>query len=791
MRGERGVVMKKYIMILAFGFLMFFFVACTEGDSEASTDMLLSVEINPSFQFVIGQDDKVKSYRLNNEDAEIIGADLDLVGMNYEDALQAMIQQAIQTGYIDVERNDQAVALMAANGDETEENQFRETVQTQLRTYFQENAIGAVVLNHGELDPEVIDFSETNEVSIGFAKLALTYLLEHAEASIEDVLAMTPSELVTGINEKNNTFMNTYRNQRQTQALAVQNELKAMVAEKVQVHQAAVTAGTKSQPDLTGIEVSYMNNYAGMKEAYQERNAARKNQAKAKLALEVPRMVSLDINPAIEMVIDVQGYVFSVMYKNEDAEIVGAGLELVGKTYQEALQLYMNAAVETGYIDVERNDNGVALMASSLDAELDETFRLQIQTMLQTYFQENALGAVVINKAEVNEEIENLVTTYDISYGFAKLVLSYLEAYPDEVIEDVLLLEPEDLIEDLASFQIDYQAQYKSEREADALLIKNQMKMQVQTKVQEHNDAVAAGKKSQPDMTGVLEQYMTNYQAKVQEFVQANETRKNNAKGSTTQGTGSMLSVNINPEMDMIIDANGYVISAMYKNEDAEIVGAGLALIGLHYEEALQLYLHAAIQTGYLDIERNDNAVVVQTANMNEGVESELQLQVQTKLQTFFQENAIGAVVLTCGEIDPEVQELVDLYDITVGHAKLIIEYMALYPDMSIDDVLLIPVQQLILYMIDEQQTHMQQFKNQRELEAQAIKDEMADALKSQVQAHFQQVDNGTKTQPDITGIKEQYLNNYDTMHEGYVLRNQERKEAAKERVQQKSQQPS
>jgi hypothetical protein len=791
MRGERGVVMKKYITILAFGFLMFFFVACTEGDPVTSTDMLLSVEINPSFQFVIGQDGKVKSYRLNNEDAEIIGADLNLVGMNYEDALQAMIQQAIQTGYIDVERNDQAVALMAANGDETEENQFRETVQTQLRTYYQENAIGAVVLNHGELDPEVIDFSETNEVSIGFAKLALTYLLEHAETSIEDVLAMTPSELVTGINEKNNTFMNTYRNQRQTQALAVQNELKAMVAEKVQAHQAAVTAGTKSQPDLTGIEASYMNNYAGMKEDYQERNATRKNQAKAKLALEVPRMVSVDINPAIEMVIDVQGYVFSVMYKNEDAEIVGAGLELVGKTYQEALQLYMNAAVETGYIDVERNDNGVALMASSLDTELDEAFRLQIQTMLQTYFQENALGAVVINKAEVNEEIENLVTTYDISYGFAKLVLSYLEAYPDEVIEDVLLLEPEDLIEDLASFQINYQAQYKSEREADALLIKNQMKMQVQAKVQEHKDAVAAGTKTQPDMTGVLEQYMTNYQTKVQEFVQANESRKNNAKGSTTQGTGSMLSVNINPEMDMIIDANGYVISAMYKNEDAEIVGAGLTLIGLHYEEALQLYLHAAIQTGYLDIERNDNALVVQTANMNESVESELQLQVQTKLQTFFQENAIGAVVLTCGEIDPEVQELVDLYDITVGHAKLIIEYMALYPDMSIDDVLLIPVQQLILYMIDEQQTHMQQFKNQRELEAQAIKDEMVDALKSQVQAHFQQVDNGTKTQPDITGIKEQYLNNYDTMHEGYVLRNQERMEAAKERVQQKSQQPS
>lgn len=783
--------MKKYITVFALGLFIAFLVACTgTGTPASSTDVLLSVEINPSFQLVIGQDDKVKSYRLNNEDAEIVGAGLDLVGMHYEDALKAMLNQAIDSGYIDVERNDQAVALMAANGDADEENQFRETVQTKLQTFFQENAIGAVVLNHGVLDPEVINFSETHEVTIGFAKLALTYLVDHPEVSVDDVLLLTPSDLVTGIGEENQSFMNTYRNQRQTNALEIKDELKAMVQEKVQAHKDAVTAGTKNQPDLTGVEASYINNYAGMKEDYQARNAQRKNQAKAKLALEVPRMISIDINPAIEMIIDVQGYVFSIMYKNEDAEIVGAGLELVGKTYQEALQLYMNAAVETGYIDVERNDNGVALMASSLDDELDETFRLQIQTMLQTYFQENALGAVVINKAEVNEEVETLVETYDISYGFAKLILSYLEAYPEEVIEDVLLLEPAELIEDLASFQISYQAQYQSEKEADALLIKNEMKLAVQTKVQAHQDAVAAGTKTQPDMTGVMEQYLNNYQTKVQDFVQANEARKDAAKGSKTQGTGSLLSVNINPEMEMIIDVNGIVISAKYKNEDAEIVGAGLTLIGLHYEDALKLYLNAAIQTGYLDIERNDNAVVVQTANMNEGVESALQIQVQTKLQTFFQENAVGAVVLTCGEIDPEVQALVDTYDITFGHAKLIISYMELYPDLTIDDVLLIPIQQLVLYMIDEHNTHMQQFKNQRELEAQAVKDEMVDALKSKVQAHFQQVDNGTKTQPDITGVKEQYLANYDTMHQGFVLRNQERRETAKEKVQQNSQQP-
>lgn len=785
--GKKEVkTMKKVLLMLAFVMGLAFLVACTNNEiPETSADMLLSVEMNPSFEFVLDDEEKVKTFRLKNEDAEILAAGVDLIGLHYEDALHLMIQQAIDTGYLDVEVNDQAIALMAANGKTDEENQFREAVKVQLQTYLQEQAIGAVVLNHGEVDDALITFSEEHDVSLGLAKLMMSYIELYPDALLDDVIALTPKELTDALTTKHQTWMNTYQSEREDNMIQLKNELKSMVQEKVEAHRAAVTAGTKTQPDMTGVEAAYKNDYEGMKEDYIERNAQRKNQAKAKLSLHVPYMLSVDINPAVELIVDINGYVYSVMYKNEDAEIVGAGLDLIGKTTQEALQLYMNAAVDTGYIDVERSDNGVALMAGSLDGDLDETFRNQVQTMLQTYFQENALGAVVFNKAEVNDDIQMLVDTYGVSYGYAKLVLSYLEAYPEETVEDALLLTSTELIEALAAFQLNAFAQYRLEKEPEALMIKNQMKEAVQEKVQAHRDAVDAGTRTQPDLTGVAEAWVNHYETKVQEYVTRNEERKDAAKDKVQQGQGLVLSVDINPQAEFVVDPEGYVISVMFKNEDAEIVGAGLLLLGQTYQQALQTYLNAAVQTGYIDVDRADNAVALQVSHMNEGEESAFQNQVELQLNAYFQEHALGVVMLKHGEIDEDVQALMDEYDLSAGQAKLILNYLALFPEKTLDEVLMMPIQELVIHIIDQHQSYMYTYQHEREQDAQAIKNEMAAACMNQVHAHEQAVANGTKTQPDTTEARQAYLTDYEGLHAEYVTRNQIRKDAAKARVNQ------
>ncbi|MCF7930962.1 MAG: hypothetical protein K9L02_05600, partial [Acholeplasmataceae bacterium] len=119
--------------------------------------------------------------------------------------------------------------------------------------------------------------------------------------------------------------------------------------------------------------------------------------------------VSLEINPAMEMIINKEENVVSYSLRNEAAEIVAAGLQLKDMNYEDALHLYLNAAVETGYIDTERNDNAVAIQVSKTKEEDANQFQLQVETQLNAYFGENKLGAVVLNQGEVNEAVQELV----------------------------------------------------------------------------------------------------------------------------------------------------------------------------------------------------------------------------------------------------------------------------------------------------------------------------------------------------------------------------------------------
>lgn len=138
--------------------------------------------------------------------------------------------------------------------------------------------------------------------------------------------------------------------------------------------------------------------------------------------------LSIEMNPAVDFVIDSEGKVYTYSFRNEEAEIVAAGLEMEGKTYEEALHLYLNAAIDTGYIDITREDGAVMIQAGGKKDSENNEFMVQVQEKLQIFFQENAIGAVVLKNEEVDEEAEALVETYDISYGFAKMILAYVKA---------------------------------------------------------------------------------------------------------------------------------------------------------------------------------------------------------------------------------------------------------------------------------------------------------------------------------------------------------------------------
>jgi hypothetical protein len=86
-----------------------------------------------------------------------------------------------------------------------------------------------------------------------------------------------------------------------------------------------------------------------------------------------------------------------------------------------------------------------------------------------------------------------------------------------------------------------------------------------------------------------------------------------------------------------------------------------------------------------------------------------------------------------------------------------------------------------ILELLGENyESELVRYRNQVEAGAQAVKDELVEALRLRVQEHRQAVQDGTVSQPDISSLRQQYLENYDAIHEGYLNRNQTRVQQAK-----------
>jgi hypothetical protein len=342
-------------------------------------------------------------------------------------------------------------------------------------------------------------------------------------------------------------------------------------------------------------------------------------------------------------------------------------------------------------------------------------------------------------------------------------------------------MQPSDLIDDLVAEANQYMNQYRTQTETNAQYLKDELEEAVKAQVQAHRDAVDNDTATQPDISGLKENYMLNFQSMNQAYKNRNQTRLQQAKDKVADQSEPMLfSVDINPGIDFLIDKNGLVMTYMLKNEAAEIVAAGLNMEGMEYQAALRLYLNAAIDTGYIDVERSDNAVMVQNSGVNQELENSFMNQTQTMLQTFFYENAIGAVVMNQHEIDPEIVALAEEYEISYGFAKLVLAYMATDETLVLESVLEMTASEILELLGENYEAGLARYKNQVEAGAQAIKDELVDALRLRVQEHRQAVQDGTVTQPDISGLRQQYLENYDAIHEGYLNRNQTRVQQAK-----------
>jgi len=254
--------MKKIVLLLVTLGVLLGVSACTSAKAEAS-EYYVSVDINPSIEFIVDEEDTVLSFELLNEDAEIIAADIDFIGMNVEDALALFLEKATEAGYIDVTSDDNAVLITVLGEEENEETtELRNRLRNRAQNEFAKRNIMASVFTEDFTAEDLV--AEANELGISPGKLKMIKAAQTIDEALltEDAIDMPVKDLMAIIRAHHQEVREEMTQARINERIQVREEM-------MEEHRVALEEHLRANEDLTEEEINTIL------EAIQERSNVR------------------------------------------------------------------------------------------------------------------------------------------------------------------------------------------------------------------------------------------------------------------------------------------------------------------------------------------------------------------------------------------------------------------------------------------------------------------------------------------------------------------------------------
>lgn len=185
-------------------------------------------------------------------------------------------------------------------------------------------------------------------------------------------------------------------------------------------------------------------------------------------------VLSVDINPSIEIVANTFNKVIDFDAINKDAEGVLANVDIKGKEIEDAVQSIVEEATEQGFISNEKN-NPVLIAVASEEQDKSEKIRSDVRSVVERVLEERAQDAEVISdNVDLSkvEEAHNL----GITAGKLNIVQKYVATIdePENVdIEEWINAPVKDVISAINSNKEIVKAQEKAQKE----IVKEQEKL--------------------------------------------------------------------------------------------------------------------------------------------------------------------------------------------------------------------------------------------------------------------------------------------------------------------------
>ena len=163
--------------------------------------------------------------------------------------------------------------------------------------------------------------------------------------------------------------------------------------------------------------------------------------------------ITIDMNPSVELLVNDQGKLSSAVGLNDDGALLVAGEEMVGKTADEAVEIVITVAAETGYL-VKGNAENTLKLSVSGDSDYAEALTKKLTKKAKRLFKElDISGAVELVEALKTDALRALVLKSSLYSEEALANMSDEELYRklSEGREETSLVITEELRETLLS----------------------------------------------------------------------------------------------------------------------------------------------------------------------------------------------------------------------------------------------------------------------------------------------------------------------------------------------------
>lgn len=177
-------------------------------------------------------------------------------------------------------------------------------------------------------------------------------------------------------------------------------------------------------------------------------------------------------------------------------------------------------------------------------------------------------------------------------------------------------------------------------------------------------------------------------------LVGCNSKKENENNNNNSNQELSYVSLRINPEIELLVDENGVVVSVNAVNSDGETVLYNLKLEGLTIEEAAEAFTSMSVELGFIDVNTTNASVYILVDGESVEYIKSLEEKITNKINEFFTE--VGIYGQAVKEELEEFNKLAEEWHISVRDAILVNRVLFLYPEMSKEEVLLLSYEEKI-----------------------------------------------------------------------------------------------